>query len=79
MSYSSNHIDVWVGEEEQWRFTGVYGFPKESQKWKTGRMLEYLVGRSSLPWLVLGDFNQIMYGFEKVGRRARVDESLVAF
>ena len=39
-SFSNNHIDVWVNhmEHERWRFTCVYGYPKDDQKHKTGRL-----------------------------------------
>lgn len=53
-TFSTNHIDAFVGKEEQWRVTGVYGFPEDGQKWKTWRLLDNLARGCNLHWLVLG-------------------------
>lgn len=67
---SLNHIDVTVAEpitNEKWRFTGIYGFPDESQRPKTWDLLRKLRPLSSLPWLCAGDFNEILFNSEKKG------------
>lgn len=78
-SYSSNHIDVTVGVDSQWRFTGVYRFPEDNNKWKTWRMIEYLANLSSLPWMLLGDFNEILYDFEKRGGNLKREYRMTEF
>lgn len=78
-SFSSNHIDVIVGGVSPWRFFGIYGFPEDNNKWKTWRMIEYLANLSSLPWLLLGDFNEILYDFEKHWGNLRREYRMIEF
>lgn len=62
-NYSSNHIDMEVGglgDEMHWRMTFFYGFPVGSEKYKSWRLIETLHGNSSLSWVCLGDFNEIL-------------------
>ncbi|XP_048496581.1 uncharacterized protein LOC125495795 [Beta vulgaris subsp. vulgaris] len=68
-SFSANHIDVIVGEEDQgeWRFTGIYGFPEEENKDKTGALMIALARATELPWLCGGDFNLLLTANEKKG------------
>ena len=61
-TYSLNHIDVHISSPSQilWRLTGVYGYPKERLKCETWRLMRHLWVRASLPWVCLGDFNEIL-------------------
>uniref|UniRef100_A0A803M8Y9 Endonuclease/exonuclease/phosphatase domain-containing protein n=1 Tax=Chenopodium quinoa TaxID=63459 RepID=A0A803M8Y9_CHEQI len=77
-SYSQNHIDSWVKfpKKEGWRFTGVYGFPEEENKHKTGTLLENLGGSCDTPWVCGGDFNLMLISSEKQGGNDfRLDEA----
>lgn len=67
ISWSKNHIDVIVCEADgfEWRFTGIYGFPEEDNKVKTGVLLETLVMANNLPWICGGDFNLMLMAHEK--------------
>ena len=70
LSKSLNHIDVVVNPNhfsDRWRFTGFYGHPNTAEKFRTWDLLKDLTGRSSLPWLVAGDFNDILHNGEKDG------------
>ncbi|KAL8552497.1 hypothetical protein ACS0TY_001254 [Phlomoides rotata] len=78
-SFSLHHIDAMVEDDVPWRFTGVYGFPEDDQKWKTWRFLNRLGEGYSGPWLCAGDFNEILYGSEKVGGLPRSASRMLAF
>lgn len=49
----------------KWRFTGFYGSPYVQDRNNTWEVLKRLAVGEVIPWLVRGDFNEIMYGFEK--------------
>ncbi|XP_075640297.1 uncharacterized protein LOC142612050 [Castanea sativa] len=69
-TYLPRHINLIVIEEQskkQWRFTGFYGHPKTNKRLESWRLLEELSTRSSLPWICMGDFNEIMQGREREG------------
>jgi len=70
LSCAANHVDVsvkWNQDSDEWRFTGMYGFPETVNKLKTCELLMDLKHRSTLPWLIGGDLNEILYNFEKRG------------
>jgi hypothetical protein len=76
---TKNYIDVVVDEEGGWRFTGVYGEPEWNQKTATWEAIRSIKGDSSTPWLIMGDFNEILYNSEKEGGRPRTQRQLQAF
>ncbi|KAA3467408.1 reverse transcriptase [Gossypium australe] len=81
-SYSKSHINVVVEEEdgeEVWRFTGFYGEPVEQNRRASWELLRALQNGNNLPWLVAGDFNEIMFSFEKQGGRIREERQMDAF
>ncbi|CAH9096607.1 unnamed protein product [Cuscuta europaea] len=55
-----------VGQE--WRMTDFYGYPESSRRREAWALLRSLEGINPLPWMVVGDFNDIMYTGEKKGR-----------
>jgi hypothetical protein len=63
------HIDVNVVEADgsKWRLTGIYGEPNQDKREETWRLMRTLHHQASLPWLCIGDFNEIMFSFEKQG------------
>ncbi|KAK3188546.1 hypothetical protein Dsin_028107 [Dipteronia sinensis] len=69
LSYSSGHIDVRVRQCSKpiWRFSGFYGNPVPTQRKHYWTLLRRLAGMCNLPWLCIGDFNEILYESEKVG------------
>jgi hypothetical protein len=75
------HIDVNVTQEDgsKWRFTGVYGESKSGEKEKTWRLLRTLHGQADLPWLCMGDFNEVLFTHEKEGGPARAPRCMDAF
>jgi hypothetical protein len=70
---SPNYIDVIVQESDDkiWRLTGIYGEPCWEDKYKTWDIVRDLHARSNLPWVLIGDFNEILYSNEKEGGNAR--------
>lgn len=65
-SFSRNHIDVLVKEEqvkEEWRFTRFYDSPYVHNKSDSWDLVMNLGKDKNYPWLVSGDFNEIMYSF----------------
>ncbi|KAK1375906.1 hypothetical protein POM88_032099 [Heracleum sosnowskyi] len=63
----------------RWRGTGIYGWPDSRYKHLTWRLLRSLKGFDSVPWVCFGDFNEIMYDFEKVGVRRGNVHNMEAF
>ncbi|KAA3486777.1 reverse transcriptase [Gossypium australe] len=81
-SFSNNHIDAMANEKntnEEWRFTSFYGSPYVNNKNDFWNLLRKLGKDQSHPWLVSGDFNEIMYSFEKSGGIPREERKMAAF
>ena len=72
-SSSVNHIDATVNKNsnDPWHFTGFYVEPETHKRQESWDLLRNLHGRSSLPWLCAGDFNEIIKQSEKRGGRLR--------
>ena len=78
-TYSPNHIDVNVHTPTSpiWRLIGIYGHPEEERKTKTWRLMRHLHARASLPWVCLGDFNELLESDEKNGGNRRLMAPMV--
>lgn len=65
----SNHIDVHVLKNNipTWRLTGFYGFPDRTQRRDSWNFIQALSSKSSLPWCILGDFNDMLNESDKKG------------
>ncbi|XP_050242088.1 uncharacterized protein LOC126691051 [Quercus robur] len=73
-SCSHSHIDVVVhgeGSGGPWRTTGFYGHPVTSMRQSSWQLIESLYGQCKMPWLVCGDFNEILHPDEKMGWKER--------
>ncbi|KAK9995825.1 hypothetical protein SO802_020511 [Lithocarpus litseifolius] len=68
-TYSLNHIDVKIMDslKVEWCLTEVYGHPEDQRKKETWVMLRHLHSRASMPWVCIGDFNEILSSVEKGG------------
>ncbi|GLT27731.1 hypothetical protein SLA2020_027080 [Shorea laevis] len=68
-SYSRNHINMGVDNlgHHTWRFTGFYGYPERNRRRSSWALLRELAAQSSLPWLIGGDFNDLLSPEEKMG------------
>lgn len=64
-----HYIDVHIMclEGRKWRLTCIYGWPKHGQKFRTWEMINNLGRDNDDPWLLEGDFNEILVEAEKRG------------
>ncbi|KAK7259820.1 hypothetical protein RIF29_25435 [Crotalaria pallida] len=70
LSSSSNHIDARIVTSEEgvvFHATFLYGYPNGHDKKHTWDLLSRLKRNSSDPWVVIGDYNQILGPEDKVG------------
>nr|XP_023917061.1 uncharacterized protein LOC112028598 [Quercus suber] len=82
LSYSPGHIDAIVSEEQglkKWRFTRFYGHPETRKRGESWTLLENLSSRNQLPWVCMGDFNEILFAKEKVGGGVRPEGQMRCF
>ena len=72
-NYPSSHIDAFVdgGVDGWWHFTGFYGNPETSRQCESWSLLKSLNNYSQLPWLAIGDFNELVGLFGKEGGASR--------
>jgi len=73
LNYFGNHISVEVDDlsKGKWQFTGYYGFSEGRRRRASWNFMRNLVNNISLPWCILGDFNDIFYAREKRGGAPR--------
>ncbi|XP_031101983.1 uncharacterized protein LOC116005888 [Ipomoea triloba] len=81
LTYSKNHVDVEVCMTGVglWRMTGFNGFPERSRRDDSWALLRSLAGQSALPWVILGDFNDLLFQHEKRGGNPHPDSLLRGF
>lgn len=78
-NFSQNHISAWVTTSlgnGKWLFTGFYGEPETLRRSGLWNLLRSFRPSHLVPWLVIRDFNEILYYTEKVRGRQR-NESLM--
>jgi hypothetical protein len=78
-SVTKNYIDVVVEDGMSWRFTGIYDEPSWGQQHVTWDALRTVHGQMKIPWLVLDDFNEIMFNYEKEGVCPRSQQAMREF
>ncbi|KAH9750457.1 reverse transcriptase domain-containing protein [Citrus sinensis] len=71
LKYGRTFIDVEVSNSEMgvWRVTGFYGYPESNRRRESWHLLRRLASLSTLPWVCLGDFNDLLDSSEKNGSR----------
>lgn len=77
----AHHVDCWVKEEGEtlWRLTGIYGWPEGSQKFRTLDLINSLGKDHRGPWIIGGDFNEVLKESEKQGGAVCDFNSVSAF
>ena len=81
-SYAYDHIDAWIDGGSGigwWHLTGFYGNPETNRRPESWAKLKFLKNSSSLPWLVIGDFNEIIGLSEKEGGHTRPKRQMELF
>lgn len=63
----------------KWRFAGFYNSPDLRSKVVTWELLKSLNRNGNFPWVVGGDFNDILYAFEKKGGLPREEARMEKF
>jgi hypothetical protein len=68
-NFSQNHIEshIQLPGVICWRFTGFYGHPEGHRKRESWELLDKLYSLDNLPWLCMGDFNEIVSMEERSG------------
>jgi hypothetical protein len=81
LSYSQYHLDGVVTEEgkDPWRLTVVYGEAQVNERHKTWDMLKFIRSSTDLPWLCMGDFNEVLHRDEHVGVSERSWSQILGF
>ncbi|XP_062006063.1 uncharacterized protein LOC133723263 [Rosa rugosa] len=81
-TFSAHHIDLEIGGgpgDLRWRLTGFYGYPTTAERDKSWQLLRDLRDLDSLPWVVIGDFNEILNNSEKLDGPPRAERQMRGF
>ena len=80
-SYSQHHIDAVMDYQSTnaWHFTRFCDSPTVEGKSVAWGILRALRTHHDLPWLCSGDFNELLSGGEKWGRRPRPEPQMLQF
>ncbi|XP_075654705.1 uncharacterized protein LOC142624853 [Castanea sativa] len=79
-TFSPHHIDALLNSGGTlWRFTGFYGHPATAKRWESWDLLRHLHSVGSYPWLLMGDFNEILHPDEYWGKGARPFTQIIEF
>ena len=70
---SSYFIDTWIdkNKEHEWRFTSFCGELATSRRCEAWDVLQTLNHHPDVPWLCVGDFNELTSRDEKLGGLVR--------
>ncbi|XP_019160111.1 PREDICTED: uncharacterized protein LOC109156731 [Ipomoea nil] len=81
LSFSKNYVDVEVSMTNlpNWRMTCYYGFPERNRRVESWELLKSLAPRSNLPWVMVGDFNDLLFQYEKRGGNQHPNNLLRGF
>ena len=80
-SFFDNHIDAIIdhGVDDAWWLSSFYGDPETPSQENSWSLLRVLSTRFNLPWVCLGDFNEIPFTEEKQGWLDRSERQMQGF
>jgi hypothetical protein len=81
-NYSHCHINVVIRcseGEALWKFTDFYGQLDAAKRHKAWALTKHLAGLLPIPWVCIGDFNEITMQLEKWGGRGRANSQMITF
>jgi hypothetical protein len=81
-NYFRRHIHVVVKNREGqdfWKLTGFYGHPDCNKRVESWAVLRHLSFLQPVPWIYVGDFNEIVDQAKKEGSLIRRDSQMVSF
>ncbi|XP_019173810.1 PREDICTED: uncharacterized protein LOC109169382 [Ipomoea nil] len=81
ISYSKNYIDIEVTMSgfPKWRMTCYYGYRECNRGAESWDLLKSLAPQSTLPWVMVGDFNDLLFQYEKRGGNPHPNSLLRGF
>ena len=79
--FDKNHIDTIINKnkDNKWRFIGFYGEPDTQKRVESWDLLKDLNQKFRLPWLCVGDFNELVRSEEKLGGNRRSNNQMQLF
>jgi hypothetical protein len=81
-NYTRRHINALVNGEDNmgvWKLTCFYGHPITAKRHESWALLEHLRQFQPLPWICIGDFNEILTQEEKIGALLRKEGQMDQF
>uniref|UniRef100_A0A199U9N3 Endonuclease/exonuclease/phosphatase domain-containing protein n=1 Tax=Manihot esculenta TaxID=3983 RepID=A0A199U9N3_MANES len=59
----------------RWRLSSFYGYPRWNRCRESWQLMCSLLDKSTLPWIILGDFNDLLYASEKEIKHFRYENA----
>lgn len=81
LSMGHRHFDVIIkaADDFRWRCTFMYGEPRTQDRHLMWEQLRRIKPASDLPWLMMGDFNEVCWSFEHFSARRRPGKQMSDF
>jgi hypothetical protein len=81
-NFSQRHINVIIQEPNngaRWKLSGFYGHPDATKRVEAWSLLRNLAQMQPEPWVVVGDFNEVLFTSEKWGGCTRSERLMKDF